>query len=247
MYGLVLTMTILICDDDICARRRINDRVRHYFERLGIECELRSFSDGRELLQVYDRDAQVRDCDIMFLDINMPRLNGMETAKAIRRRGCKAELIFLTACKEYVFSCFCLNTFRYLLKPLQEDLLKEALDAFCRKKTEEDRLLYLKFGDQNYSIRSQEIVYIEVMRGKIWIYTDTDCFRWSGTLNALEEMLPCPPFYRVHRSFLINLRKVEGYNPQFVTLSGKKILISRYRYHGFCEAYRSCVQTEQDK
>lgn len=121
------------------------------------------------------------------------------------RRGCKAELIFLTACKEYVFSCFCLDTFRYLLKPLREDLLKEALDAFCRKKMEEDRLLYLKFGDQNYSIRSQEIVYIEVMRGKIWIYTDTDCFRWSGTLNALEEMLPCPPFYRVHLSFL-NLR-----------------------------------------
>ena len=50
------------------------------------------------------------------------------------------------------------------------------------------------FGDQNYSIHSQEIVYIEVMRGKIWIYTDTDCFRWSGALNALEEMLPCPPF-----------------------------------------------------
>lgn len=242
----MLIIIVLICDDDISIHHILSERVEDYFEKKGIECRFRFFSDGRELLEAYHAEAEVREADLIFLDVHMPRLNGIATAEALRERNCKADLIFLTACKKYVFSAFRLNTFRYLLKPLSEDDLNEALGSFCRKLPHDEERLQLRFADSFFSIPYNEITYIEVMRGKIWIYTDTESFRWSGALDTLEDKLPSPPFFRVHRSYLINLHRVISYNSEYVILSGKKIAISRYRYHAFREAYHSCMKAESE-
>ena len=237
MFG----MTVLICDDDNDVCRLLGEKIKKYFDTKGVECSFRFFSDGTELIREYDQDVEVRKGVLLFLDVCMPKINGIETAEALRKRQCNAKLVFLTAHKEYVYSCFRLETFRYLLKPLKQDELRETLDAFCDKMQKDKERLYLKFRDEVFSISFDEIVYIEVMRGKIWIYTDTECVRWSGTLNALEAQLPCPPFFRIRRSYLINLSKVTSYNSDDVTLGDKKLMISRYRYKAFRKAYTAFI------
>ena len=237
MFG----MTVLICDDDIEVRRLLGEKIKSYFDKKGIECSFRFFSDGAELIREYDQDVEVRKGVLLFLDIHMPKMNGIETAEALRKRKCDAKLVFLTAYKEYVFSCFRLETFRYLLKPLKQNELWETLDDFCDRMLKDKERLYLKFGDEVYSVAFDEIVYIEVMRGKIWIYPDTECVRWSGTLDSLESKLPCPPFFRIRRSYLINMSKVTSYNSNDVILAGKKLMISRYRYKAFREAFTAFI------
>ncbi len=236
----MLVLNILICDDDPAASTLLRDSITAYSVDRGMECRILTFESSQDLLSAFDQNPKVRAADLIFMDIHMPGLNGLEAAEILRSRGCRAGLIFLTACRKSVFSCFRLKTFRYLLKPLDQAALEEALDAFCKGIEESRDSLHLHFGDRAFAVPFAEILYIEVMRGKIWIHTDNGSFRWSGTLDSLEKRLPCPPFFRIHRSFLVNLGRITGYTSSWVDFpGGKRAMMSRYRFHDFLKAYRA--------
>ena len=228
-------MRIAICDDESQIRELLKEKIEKYYFSQNIEFQIQTYGSGEQLLK-QDLDS----IDVLFLDVDMPGKNGMDTAREIRKTNKEMLIIFLTAYSEFVFESFKVDAFRYLVKPLKDEELAEVLQA-VQKKLYVDDEEYLSFQFQNeiYNVRYSDILYIEGMRDKIWLYCkDDQTYRWRGTLKALQEQLAGRGFFQVHRSYIINMGKIQKYNSQSVLLEGDcEVPISRYKLEAFKEEY----------
>lgn len=111
-----------ICDDEGYMSDRIRAMVSGFFRKKNIEILILQFSGGEELLK-YDKQI-----DILFLDIQMKGINGIETAKKLRRRKFKGFLIFITVLREMVYQSFEVQPYDYLVKPIEEQYLEKKLN-----------------------------------------------------------------------------------------------------------------------
>lgn len=163
----------------------------------------RPFENGEKLLE-----SDLNLIDVLFLDVEMPGRNGMKVAKAIREKNKEMIIVFLTAYSEFVFESFKVDAFRYLVKPVNNQELNETLDAIQQKFTETEDYLSFQFQNEMYSVKYSDIVYIEGMRDKIWIYCKGHTYRWRGTLKNMCDQLSDKGFFQVHRSYIINMNKI---------------------------------------
>ena len=226
-------MRIAICDDEKQICELLKERIHKYYFAKDIEFHILTFESGDQILE-HDLDQ----IDVLFLDVDMPGRNGMDTARAIREQNKDMLIIFLTAYSEFVFESFKVEAFRYLVKPVSNQELGETLDAIEQRFYEEEERFNFQFQNEMYSIRYSDIIYIEGMRDKIWFYCKNDVYRWRGTLKNLEEMLKEKGFFQVHRSYIINMNKIQKYNSQMVLLEGgHEVPVSKYRLNEFKEEY----------
>ena len=226
-------LSIGICDDERQICELLREKIVNYSISKNIECEIKSYENGESLLENWPEKL-----DIIFLDVEMPGKNGLEIAREIRRRNKTTIIIFLTAYREFVFESFKVDAFRYLLKPLKDQEFDEAMDAILKNLYQEEETLKIQFHGEKYTIRIDDIIYIEVMNKKIWIYCSDQTYRWVGSLNELTDRIRDKGFFRIHRSYLINMNKIKYYNNQIVHLEqGYELQISRYKLNEFKEEY----------
>lgn len=226
-------MDILICDDNANARKDLKEKLIEYQFMRNIDYKISEYSSGEALLnEGYIGTA------ILFLDIRMQGMNGIETAKQIRKVNRNLIIVFLTAYKEYVFEGYKVNAFRYLLKPVDKDELIETMDSIERMLKKEDDILLLSFGKEKYCIRLNEIMFIEVRGRKIWVHSENHEYRSVGSLEELEEKLKNDSFFRVHKSFIVNFEHIIKFDNKNIFLKNEKIVpISRLRLQEFKKAY----------
>lgn len=223
-----------ICDDEIQIGQLLQKKLLEYSMQHEVDYMISVYQSGRELLDAMDRDGPF---DLIFLDVQMPVLNGLETAAELRKKYKDTVLIFLSSYKDYVFDSFKVQAFRYLLKPLKDEELQEVLDTLCRQWNREDRLNY-SFQNEHYSVAYSDILYIEGMRGKIWIHCTGETCRWRGSLSVMAVDLQEKGFFLIHRSYLINMRRIVRYNSQEVEMENGQILpVSKLKYNDFRKEY----------
>ena len=227
-------MEIAICDDERQICQLLQNKIERYYFSQDLPFNIHIYEDGNNLLE-----SNLNKIDVLFLDIDMPGKNGMEIANEIRRFNKDLLIVFLTAYSEYVFESFKVDTFRYLLKPLDDQELVEVLDAALDKiQIDKDEYLNFHFQGEIYSMRYKDIIYIEGMKDKIWIHCTNETYRWRGALKNLQELLKDKGFFQVHRSYIINMDKIQRYNSKIVYLEGnKEVPISRYKLDAFKEEY----------
>ena len=224
-------MQIMICDDEKEICRILAEKISVIIP----EAEVLSFYSGDELLNSHT------DPDILLLDIRMPGMDGMDTARLLRDNGWKKILIFVTGEKDQVFHAFDVQAFHFLVKPIQDKQLKEvltkAVSALDAGSGREERYISVKTTTSHIRINLSDILYAEVFNRKIVIYTPKENIEYYGQLADLEK-LAGRDFYRVHRSFLVHLKYVEMYNGKIIKLSnGKEAPMARRSYQGFVKAY----------
>lgn len=153
--------------------------------------------------------------DIVFLDIQMPELSGIEFARVIPG---DTKIIFTTAFSQYAIEGFKVNAMDYLLKPVSyDDFIKsatKALDWFCavRKQSAlaQDRFIFVRSEYKLIRIRLDDILYIEGLKDYVKIYTESDKPVMSlMNMKKLEEYLPHPEFVRTHRSYIVHTTKIK--------------------------------------
>lgn len=226
-------MRIAICDDEKQICEFLKEKIRRYYFSNDINFSIQTFENGEKLLE-----SDLNLIDVLFLDVEMPGRNGMKVAKAIREKNKEMIIVFLTAYSEFVFESFKVDAFRYLVKPVNNQELNETLDAIQQKFTETEDYLSFQFQNEMYSVKYSDIVYIEGMRDKIWIYCKEHTYRWRCTLKNLCDQLSDKGFFQVHRSYIINMNKIQKYNSQTVSLDGDfEVPISKYRLNEFKEEY----------
>ncbi len=169
---------------------------------------------------------QKNDADLIFLDIQMPELSGINFMKIV---GDKLKYILTTAYSEYALEGYEHNVIDYLLKPISFDRFqKSALKAqerFPTNETSANSYFFVKSSGQQHKINFDEILYVESIKDYVSIKTENQEYIVLDTLKSLENQLP-ENFARVHKSFILNLDKIEKIDVRNVFLnSGKEIPI----------------------
>lgn len=229
-------MQIGICDDQKEIREILTDKVKKYYPAEDIAV----YSSGEELLA--DRKLP----DILFLDVQMPEKDGMETARELRKRDRQMIIIFVTVTEDYVFQSFDVGAFHYLIKPLEEEKFEEVLQKAVRQVRERDsegagagkerQSLIVTSKGQHITVPVQEIVYAEVFNRKIILHTMDADIEYYGKLKELEKKAG-EDFYRPHRAYLINLNFVRKYNAGAIYLKRGQALVAKQNYHDFVKCY----------
>jgi DNA-binding LytR/AlgR family response regulator len=187
------------------------------------------------------RIIQNKPIDLIFLDINMPVLDGLSFLKTLAKPPL---VIFTTAYKEYALNAFELSACDYLLKPFSLERFIIAVDKVREKlqpKTKSaevptKRFTYLKAAGKIYKINFDEIFYAEASGNSVKITTNSGAIMPTLTFKALEDLLPQPLFVRLHRSFIINKSKISHIDGNRVFIGSVEIPIgANYREHFFRE------------
>lgn len=214
------------------------EKIRGTLEEMKVPCFLRQFNSGEELLQAEE------NFDIVFLDIMMDGLDGMKTAKRIRKKASCRLLVFISASREYVFDAYDVEAFWYLVKPVETWKLKQVLKkAVLKTETASPDFILVNKGRQKQKIFLRDILYFEIMGRLIDIHKTGGISDYYGKISILEEELREKGFFRCHKSYLVHLKYVKGYNRQEAVLdNGEKIPISKRRYEEFCKALLSYMK-----
>lgn len=225
-------MKIAICDDE----RDVQDSIEGYVRGVCADAEILKFDDGRSLL------GYAGQIDILFLDIQMEPMDGMETARELRRSGSRAILIFVTALEEYVFQAFDVGAFHYLVKPFTQERFVQVMRMALGQLREaeslpaEERSILVKSGYSHIRIPVDDIVYAEVFNRKVIIHRRREDVEYYGRLTDLEKMAG-EGFYRPHRAYLVNFRYIMRYDARMIYMERGQALMAKQNYADFVKSF----------
>lgn len=234
------TLKIAICDDDLLFGNQARNEVKKVLDKHHVEHSTSTFHDGSGLLSA-------GYFDIVFLDIEMEGLSGIETAESLRLMEYSSRIVFLTSYKKYVFSAFDVSASHYLLKPLDVQKLEQVLTKITSELTaEKEYCCTVKCGTEIHRIPFSQIKFAEVTGRKISLHTKSEVFTFNGRLEELEQSFP-NYFFRCHKSYLVNLEMMVKYDKEKAILkSGESVPLARRKYAEFCKAFLTFLRKEGD-
>lgn len=177
--------------------------------------------------------------DILFLDVCMKEMNGMELARRIRTFDRRVQIVFLTGKTEFVFEGYEIGAVRYLVKPVEENELIKALDA-CMEKLDGSREDYLtiRYQGENLRISRSEILFVKVEGHYLQMRTTDRVYEWKASLKEMMDKLDAERFVMANRSVIVNLEFVQKITREECFLeNGETIPISRGAYAPLGEAF----------
>ncbi|MBO3443215.1 LytTR family DNA-binding domain-containing protein [Clostridium sp. CCUG 7971] len=217
---------IVICEDEKNQQELLKAHIEKIFKEIPIKYSLDIFNSGEELLENYSKDI-----DIVLLDIQLNEINGMDTARKIRFLDNKVEIIFITSLIEYVLEGYEVRAYRYLMKPVKYDDLKENIINCIKEVDIKNKYIMIKEQGSQIKIDINEITYVEVQKETITIHTLNEIYKINGTMNNIEKEIDCSRFFRCHKSFLVNLEHAKSIKQYVVILeNGEEVPVSRYRF-----------------
>ena len=184
------------------------------------------------------RQVEIYQPDVMFLDIDMPGINGLDAARELAEMQPGLFFVFATAFPEYALEAFELYSFDYILKPFDEARIRRTVrrlrDRICKTQNRRKELISIKSTKHKLVIHPEEILFIESRQHKILIKTERGEHLVPGKLCELERQLDPLIFFRCHKGYLVNLEKIREIVPSgqayvIILHSGDRVLLSRER------------------
>lgn len=214
-------MRIALCDDDPAMCALLSERIQAYCGEARLALQLDRFPCAEALL------ASAQSYEIIFLDIYMAGMTGMEAAHALAPRK-ECQIVFITTSREHALEAFSVNAAHYLVKPLAEGDVEEAMERCLANLGKRPvQIITLKNSLGTVPVPLPSIVYMEVCDKVLSVYTEHGAIRVYTPLDAICEQLD-DTFLRVQRSFVVNMRCIESFLPDRVVLrSGVVITLSR--------------------
>lgn len=226
---------IAVCDDE----PKVVTLLAGYLAELrsrNLQFECLPFFNGLELIREYDNQ---RRFDLIILDMLMKPLNGMETAKLIRKYDTTVPIMIVTATPEYAMDGYQVNAYRYILKPVDKQYFQQEVSAvLCSLARTKDK--YFSFTNEYglSRISLAEIFYFESNMRTISVCLKQTRQNFIGRISNLEEELVAHGFVRIHKSYLVNLRHVRNIFKDTVTLDNGEVLpLSRHRGKSLRESF----------
>ena len=204
---------------------------------------INSFENGKDLIQTHASDP----FHIIFLDVVMPELDGIETARTIRENDPAVKIVFLTASREYAFESYSVKANNYLLKPVRQTDLDHCLDELSAEFEQKKSHLVLRTTSAIHRVDLENIEYLEAQNKHVlFMLTDGRVLESIDPLYTYEPKLPLSEgFFKCHRSYIVNLMQIATYTQKEITMhSGCRIPISRNCHKDFKTAYFSVIFQE---
>jgi DNA-binding LytR/AlgR family response regulator len=216
---------IAICDDDKDFVRLLREQVSDVLNHAGVDFNISAFFSGEELLHHIDEKSA--EFDLYLLDIYMKEINGMDAAKAIRRKSRDAAIIFTTSSEQHVLSGYEVQALQYLMKPIDPLKLSAAMTTDMKRRFE-NRNYVFKTGGMTQKVAYEEIEYFESALKSVRLKTNNGVYEIYTKISDVESSLPALSFCRCHRGFIVNFKHVLKMNAQsLITTSGAEIPIGK--------------------
>lgn len=228
---------VAICDDEMTSLMINQALTEQVLTESGIEYEITTFDNMENMISALSKEDD--DYDLLLSDILAVGMNGIEAAEELRRLGDKIPIVFISSTADYALDGYRVSALRYLQKPVQIDILKEAiLEAYGSKKNKQENLSF-QVGDRFYKVNLDDIIYLESSMRDTEVVTKNDRIVVHNKFSDMEKKLPENRFCRCHRSYIINLSEVKDIaRYRFLTKNGIEIPISQIQYQDVKNAYK---------
>ncbi|MCI9277226.1 MAG: response regulator transcription factor [Lachnospiraceae bacterium] len=218
---------VAICDDDKNQLNSLQSVIEKWGRISGSPCEVSAFPSAEAFLFAYEED---KHWDILLLDVEMEGMSGMGLARRVRQDNLRAEIIFVTSHFEFVSEGYEVDALHYLTKPVPEDKLMEVLDKAGERLAAEPPSQVITCEGETVKLYERDILYVESFRHYISIHTKDREYKIKENISAFEERLR-GGFFRIHRSYLVNLKYVIRIGRTAVTVEGgEELPLARGRY-----------------
>lgn len=229
-------MLVAICDDEAFFREELRSILFTYKAERRLHIDVYQYPNGEALL------ADKKRFDIVFLDQQMPGLNGMQVARTLRSRNITCSIVFVTSYPDFVYEAFEVQPYRFLRKPVNSEDITNLMNTFIKHQKLLSPITVINDSEQTV-IHAKDILYLEGDGKYCIIRTSSAVYHSSKTLAQVYEQLPQHCFYRSHKSYVVNLYCIDAFDRESATLTnGELVKIGRSKSAEFKQVYKQFVK-----
>jgi DNA-binding LytR/AlgR family response regulator len=233
-------LRIAMAEDNPKFAQQLKSQLQRFGEEIQIELQVFAYENGTQLLEAFRGSW-----DIVLLDIEMPNLNGMDTAQLLRKNDPDVLIMFITNLAQYALKGYEVNAFDYILKPVSYYTLSMKLQLALRQLTQRERSsLLLNQDGELFRVPISSLYYIEIFGHKLCYHTAQGTITINSThpLSELEQELAPKGFVRCHKGVLVNARYVDHIKGCTITVAGEELPISRNRRKEVLQQLLNCIK-----
>lgn len=223
-------LVIGICDDQKEIAIELKKLIEAYLSAQNCSYELHMFLNGNDLLE------QINKINLVFLDIEMPGMDGIELGRRIKQVNSECKIIMATGRVDRFKDAFRIHAERFITKPFDKAEVEEALQAVAMRNLGEEtiKLYYMR---NLYEICQCDIFYIIAYNGYTEFVVGDKVFRKEASLNEVEGILDERIFFRINRKYVINMQWIQSYSEGTIQIGGKEFEVSRRKRKDFEQKY----------
>ena len=232
-------MKIAVCEDQVVQINLLNAQIKNWAKENNINISIDNFSTAESFLFKW---SEYDKYDIIFLDIKLSRMSGIELSNIIREKNKTMDIVFITGFFKYALHGYRVGALQYLMKPIKDRDLYFCLNkTLCRisdKNKDKESALIIEMAKKYIKLYYDEIYYCIAFSPYIDIHTNSEKITLRKKISEMENNLPNKYFVKCHRSYIVNVKHINSITKNKVFLSnGMKIPISRSKYKEVSDAF----------
>lgn len=228
---------VAIVEDEVSFATQLQEYLKQYEEENDVRFKVSVFGDGAEILEDYQPLY-----DIILLDIEMPKVNGMKAAEEIRAQDAGVTLMFITNMANYAIRGYEVGALDFVMKPINYYTFSMKMTRVLKRtkqKAQQDILLTLPDGVKKLNV--QQIYYVEVQNRMLYYHTDEGVFVMRGTMQSVEQLLAPYAFAKCNHWYIVNLKHVSEVKKSTAVVAGNELEVSRRNRTAFLKALTDYV------
>lgn len=230
---------ICICDDNKVIHQEIKNFLIPFFSNSNFPMIIDCYS-GEEIINHYST-SQIYD--IVFLDIEMAKINGIKAAEEIRKYAPETIIIFVSSHKNYVFDAFRCEALHFIVKPIRQEEFNDVFNRALHKYRLLNDRFPVSWKHTRSNLRINDILYIEGYRRRLKVHTINEEYDHIGKISDAYEELKAHGFILIHQGFLVNMHYIQSFrSDEAVLLNGEKLMISVRKRAEALQMYDKYIQ-----
>lgn len=237
-------LKIAICEDVQNFADALEQCLQAWAVSAGVNISVRKFDNGVPLLYCIHDNGMF---DLIFMDVEMDKMNGLEAAEKIREEDFLTTFIFVSQYEDYYKDAYHVHPFHFLNKPVSQPKINEVMQSYMRMKKQDMETITFCINKSRYTVPLPDIMYFASERRCITVVCQDRLYHFYGKLREIQEYLQeknCK-FIRIHQSFLVNMKYIQEYRYSDVTIRNGDILpISRNNKREIREMHKMMLEKE---
>lgn len=222
-------LKIIIVEDELNIAEQFKSFIEKYAKGNQLETTITLYQNPEIFLKEYQNEA-----DLIFMDINMPQMNGMNVAKKLRKLDAKVNLVFVTYLAKYAINGYEVHALDFILKPVNYENFSMKMDRILSLiEKESDKKIMVKTSEGLVALYVKEIRYVEIADHYLYFHMREVVVKSRGTLKEVQEILAGEPFEVCNKCYLVNLERVESIVENSVIVGHQELQISRLKKKEF--------------
>lgn len=228
--------TVAVCDNEIVICDKMREFLEHYAKEKNIQMDIMTFLSGEEL---YEALTGGDSFDLIFLDIEMNQLSGLDVAKAIRefQDDLLTQIVYISAQQQYAMALFETHPLNFLIKPLTYEPIESTLNKAVRLKVKRGDIFSYSVKGEMHRVPISNILYFESYGRKLRMVRTNDSEEFYGRIGDVAARLCNKRFVQIHKSYIINIDYIDRVNGNHIIMyNGDTLPLSRDRKSDFMDA-----------